>query len=295
MSSSIVNSKTTFHSRSSSFPSKSHPLTTSVEDQLSRLRASEAASTSASSACKNLDSLQDLHQHINEVFQLPSFHRAFSQKRSALDEILEGSLRLLDFCSIAKEALLSTKESIQVLQSSLRRKSRETGLTQEVMSYMASRKKILQLVSKSMKSLINFEKNISLPFSNEDADLEAIVNMAREVQAVSFSVLKSVLSHVSDTKATSKQSGWLKVSKFMQSKRVSSDTKDTEDHEVKKIDEALNALTVQKSCKDINTVQNVLKQLQTLECSIQELEEGLEPIFRCLLNTRVTLLNVLNH
>ncbi|KAL8135738.1 hypothetical protein AgCh_010388 [Apium graveolens] len=294
MAGSIAVSKPTSHSRSSSFPSKSHPLTTSVEDQLSRLRASETASTSASTTCDNLDSLQDLHQHINELFHLPSFQRAFSKKRSALDEILEGSLRLLEFCSIAKEALLSTKDSIQVLQSSLRRKTRETGLTLEVMAYMVSRKKIKQLVSKSMKSSINFEKNISLPLSNEDADLVAIVNMAREVHAVSFSVLKSVLSHVSETKVTSKQSGWLKVSKLMKPKRVSFDTKETEGHEMKKIDEALNAFTTQKSFKD-NTVHNVLKQLQTLECSIQELEEGLEPIFRCLLNTRVSLLNVLNH
>lgn len=147
MAGSIAVSKTTFHSRSSSFPSKSHPLTTSVEDQLSRLRASAAASTSASAACTNLDSLQDLHHRVNEMIHLPSFQRAFCQKRSALDEILEGSLRLLDFCSIAKEALLSTKESIQVLQSSLRRKNRETGLAQEVMSYMASRKNINKSVS----------------------------------------------------------------------------------------------------------------------------------------------------
>ncbi|KAK1362242.1 hypothetical protein POM88_046716 [Heracleum sosnowskyi] len=297
MASSIEVSKPTFHSRSSSFPSKSHPLTTSVEEQLSRLRASEAeaASTSTSTICDNLNCLQGLHQRINELIHLPSFQRAFSKKRSALDEILEGSLRLLEFSSIAKEALLSTKDSIQVLQSSLRRKTRETGLTQEVMGYTVSRKNIKQLVCKSIKSLIDFEKSISLPLSNEDDDLVVIVNMAREVHALSFSVLKSVFSHVSETKATSKQSGWLKVSKFMQLKRLSLDTKETQGHEMKKIDEALNALTTQKSCKDINTVQNVLKQLQTVECSIQELEEGLEPIFRCLLNTRVSLLNVLNH
>ncbi|KAK1362243.1 hypothetical protein POM88_046717 [Heracleum sosnowskyi] len=137
--------------------------------------------------------------------------------------------------------------------------------------------------------------NISLPHLNEDSDLVAIVDMVREVQSVNFSVFKSVLSHVSGTKATSNQSGWLKVSKFMQPTRVSFGKKETEGDELKKIDEALNALTTQKSCKDINTVKNVLKQLQTVECSIQEVEEGLEPIFRCLLNTRVSVLNVLDH
>lgn len=72
---------------------------------------------------------------------------------------------------------------------------------------------------------------------DEDSLLVAIVNMVIEVQAVSFSVLKSVLSHVSEMKATSKQSGWLKISKFMQPKCVSHDKKETEGHEVKKIDE----------------------------------------------------------
>lgn len=69
---------------------------------------------------------------------------------------------------------------------------------------MVSRKKINKSVSKSIKSLINFGKSISLPHLNEDSDLVAIVNMLRKVLAATFSVLKSLLSHVSEIKETSK-------------------------------------------------------------------------------------------
>ncbi|XP_011100845.1 uncharacterized protein LOC105178953 [Sesamum indicum] len=57
------------------------------------------------------------------------------------------------------------------------------------------------------------------------------------------------------------------------------------------------SLELPKSGKDMNTIdmQNVLKQLQASEMTIQELEEELEAFFRSSLKTRVSLLNALNH
>lgn len=287
--------KTTLHSRSNSLPSTSHPLTICLDDHLRSLKASDATTCSTSSIFKNLGCLKDLYERVNELIHLPSFQKALSHKISGSDEVLEASVRLLDVCATARDVLSNTKESVLELQSCFRRKTSGAALEHEVATYTVSRKKINKLVLKCMKDVKTFEKHSNSMILDEDnSDLVVIINMIREVQTISFSVLKSVMSHVCGTKAMLKQSGWSLVSKFVQTKRSPFAANNCE---VEMIDEALNALTIQKACKDINNVAvaNVQKQLQALECALVELEKGLEPIFKCLLNTQVSLLNVLNH
>ena len=64
--------------------------------------------------------------------------------------------------------------------------------------------------------------------------------------------------------------------------------------ELEKIDAELLVL---KSGKDINPiqVQNMLKELELLESAIHEAEEELEAVYRKLLKTRVSILNILSH
>ena len=47
--------------------------------------------------------------------------------------------------------------------------------------------------------------------------------------------------------------------------------------------------------KGINQMQNSLKGLESLELSLQEAEEELECVYRRMVKTRVTLLNIVNH
>ncbi|KAF8377723.1 hypothetical protein HHK36_031107 [Tetracentron sinense] len=64
-----------------------------------------------------------------------------------------------------------------------------------------------------------------------------------------------------------------------------------------KTDVVLHSLKSQKLCKvmDDALVQNVLQRLEALELSIHEIEQGLECVFKHLIQTRVSLLNILNH
>ncbi|KAG8377774.1 hypothetical protein BUALT_Bualt08G0068400 [Buddleja alternifolia] len=99
-----------FHSRSNSFPSQSHPIVNDVEDHLHRLRVSEATSTSATSICTNLASLKDLHEGINNMIQMPSIQQALSheQGQNWINELLEGSLRLVDLCEFSRDVVRLT-------------------------------------------------------------------------------------------------------------------------------------------------------------------------------------------
>ncbi|XVE67261.1 hypothetical protein DITRI_Ditri08aG0146200 [Diplodiscus trichospermus] len=73
---------------------------------LSRLRTSEAAPTSSSLSHK-LDGLQDLHDCIDRLLQLPLTQQALAEKRKYVDELLDGFLALQrmpiksnGFCSV---------------------------------------------------------------------------------------------------------------------------------------------------------------------------------------------------
>ncbi|KAA8528810.1 hypothetical protein F0562_036165 [Nyssa sinensis] len=184
--------KATCPARSNSLPSTFHPLIVSVEDHLYRLKASEAKS---SSICGNLSSLKDFLEHINDLVQLPRTQEPLSRERCDrwIEEVLDGSLVMLDACGTARDVLLLMKESVQELQSSLRRKrGTEFGLANEVSAYMISRKKINKMVSKRIENLKKFEKTRSLGHMDKDSKLLAIVRMFRELETISFSVLSCI-------------------------------------------------------------------------------------------------------
>ncbi|MBA0878896.1 hypothetical protein Goshw_001030 [Gossypium schwendimanii] len=58
------------------------------------------------------------------------------------EELLDGSLMLLDVCTTAKYALLQTKEYTKELQSILRGRRGAEGLANEFRKYLTSRKAV---------------------------------------------------------------------------------------------------------------------------------------------------------
>ncbi|KAK9183662.1 hypothetical protein WN943_024007 [Citrus x changshan-huyou] len=89
-----------YHTRSNSFPPRSHPLSSEADEHLNRLKSSQAVSTSSSSIGFDINGLQDL--------------RALAQGccKTWLDELLSGSLRILEICTIAENALMQINESV---------------------------------------------------------------------------------------------------------------------------------------------------------------------------------------
>ncbi|XP_027119893.1 uncharacterized protein [Coffea arabica] len=268
------------HARSISLPSSSHPLLVTVEAHIQRLKSSEAASsTSQLLACQKLDGLKNLYECLDDVLQLPLSQQALSN-----EDVLDGSLMLLDICGAVRDIYSQMKETVQELESSLRRK-RNGDLANEVSSYMISRKHLNKMISKCYQDLKKAEKNCNLAAVNKEAENLPLVNLIKEVQEVSLSVLKSTLSLVSPLKA---EKGWSLVSKLLQHRTPSS-----EGHSniaaMEQIEIELHLINKKKSNKD------AVKGLEALDSSIQELAEILEIVFRLLLKTRVSLLNILNH
>ena len=170
MAASPVNQTSLHHFRSNSFPTRAHPLISEFDNQLSRLRCYEATASTSSSASlsQKIIGLQDLNDSVDNLLLLP-FAQALAQEQNQkwFNELLDGSLRLLDVCGIARDALLQTKECTRELQSTLRRRhGSKMELAREVEKYLASRKavkKAMQKALKGMKTNLNSKKMKILP------------------------------------------------------------------------------------------------------------------------------------
>ncbi|XP_042509224.1 uncharacterized protein LOC122084868 [Macadamia integrifolia] len=295
MAPSPLHPKASRHARSISLPSRSHPLTLQVEGQLHRLRASEA--TSSSSICYNLGGLKDLYDSINDLLHLPQTQQALAQERGEkwVDEVLDGSLRSLDVCGTARDVLSQLKECVAELQSSLRRIRGESSLANEVEAFNMSRKKVTKVISKCLGDLRKVQKHRTFSsLLDKNHDIVAMVGVLREVEAITLSMFDSLLSFISGPKAMQRPNGWSLVSKLINKKRVANDEV-MERSEFEKMDVILGALLGSKTHKGLELRHvEAQKQLETMELSIQDLEDGLECIFRRLIKTRVTVLNILN-
>ncbi|XP_008236112.1 PREDICTED: uncharacterized protein LOC103334903 [Prunus mume] len=277
-----------FHTRSNSFPSRPHPIVQEVDEHLCRLRSSEVTSASSSISYK-LTGLQELHSCVDRLLQLPLTQQALAQEQNekSTNELLDGSLRILDVCSSAKDALLQTKEYAQDLQSIMRRKrgSESGALTTEFRKYLTSRKMVKKAIHKAMGNL----KASSFSSLNKDNETIAVVSTLRDVEAVTLSVFESLLSFISGPKSKP-SSSWSLVSKIIHTKRVACE-EETEANEFAQVDAALQSF-IKTSKSDHKNADN---QLNNLESCIQDQEEQLECLFRQFIKTRVSLLNILNH
>ncbi|KAL2944806.1 Ribosomal RNA small subunit methyltransferase H [Bienertia sinuspersici] len=242
---------------------------------LSRLRSSQAVSTS-SSLNQTLTNLKDLYCSFDELLQLPLNQQAVSQNVNSkwIEEVLEESLRLLDICGTSRDVLVQSKECLQDIQSVLRRRcSGELNITNEVAQYLNTRKSAKKMIKKSLKNIKETEK------TNKD---NAIETMLKDVSTMTLDVFKSTLSYIGGSNV-----GLQKISKLMHHGNKEATTTN---NEFDVVDATLESTIHQKNK---NGVENLRSELMTMESDIQSLDEALDSLFRHLVKTRATLLNIL--
>ncbi|XP_012573256.1 uncharacterized protein [Cicer arietinum] len=290
-----TNPKSSLHLRSNSLPSTSHPLISQLEDNLQRLKSSEGTSSVSSSlVCNKLNGMQDLHDCVDKLLQLPIEQQYLAQECNEkwVDNLLEGSLRLLDICSTAKDSLLLSKENMHELQSVIRRRrGGETGFTVEGVKYLALRKNMKKQIRKALIILKAIKNELMSFSSKKDNNFSPMIGFLKEAEAVTLCSLEHLLLFISDPKGQSKHRRWSAIYKLMQTKRAICDSHESDINEFEKVDAALQSLISHKS----SSTENFQSDLENLEMCIQDLEVGVEHISRKLIRNRVSLLNIFNH
>lgn len=282
-------------SRSKSLPCKPHPFILQCNQNLASLEALDATSSSSSLFRQKLTGLQTLHDCIENLVLLPLTQEVLVQERQEkwVDELLDGSLRLLDVCTVAKDSLLHTKECARELQSIMRRKrGGEMEVTAEVRKFLASRKVVKKAILKALENLQATVKKAKFSPSNKNDRTATLASLFKDVQVITLSILESLLNFISGP-AQSKPSKWSLVSKLIHNKKVVC-TQESDPNEFSNVDAALQSFEFHVTRKSDN-ISHLQNHLEDIESVIQDFVEGLETLFKRFIKIRVSLLNILNH
>lgn len=295
-----TNSK--YQVRSISLPVRSHPSTLKIEEQLTRIQSCCASSSLSSVLDGQLSPLRGVYISLDDLLHMPSTHQLFSLNRhhKCMDQVLEGSMEMLDVCEILRDAVLQIKEQVQALQSALRRR-RNASLSDDaaVLDYNRFRKKIRKENIVKVESLLKQMGNKSLHpqplLASQDHHLVAVIRVLREVNVLSISAFQSLSSFLSEPRPTRWSSA---ISRWVQIKGLESPEAvvGANANELESVESSLRCLCkLHHPSHEVGKMhRTVQKQLEELDMSIGDIEEALNGIFRWMIKSRASLLNIIS-
>lgn len=165
--------------------------------------------------------------------------------------------------------------------------------------YLASRKVVKRAIQKALANLKSYGTK-SASISIKDPDTMVLIAVLFDVEAASVNVFEALMSYVLGKKGKAKGSGWALVSKLMRSRRasLSEEAAEGEANEFATVDAAVDTVASRLASDSAimgGGLESMGDQLGKLEGCVQDLEGGLEGLFRRLIRNRVSLLNIINN
>ncbi|XP_057975672.1 uncharacterized protein LOC131162990 [Malania oleifera] len=294
-----------YHLRSISLPVRSDRTTLRTEEELNKLKNWEADHClSAEAVSAGISGMGALYRCIQDLLNLPLTQKALTQHQHEkwVDEVLDGSVIFLDICSNTRDSLLLLKEDVRELQSALRRrKGGDFSIGSNIFStFVSSRKRMKKETAKSLAALKQIDSKLGAsPLPDYlNAHISAVVRALRKTCLITISVFRSLLLFLSvPVLKPKKLTKWSLVSRLVHRGVVACDgQRMMRISELESLDVALGNLLAQSSSKgsESEMIQSANKRLEALEGSIEGLENALECLFKNLINTRVSFLNILS-
>ncbi|XP_076906867.1 uncharacterized protein LOC143563140 [Bidens hawaiensis] len=250
--------------RSVSLPTRSHPSTLQIEEELTNLKTWETSISCTphpETICSGLMSMDRLYTCVDNLLSLSVTQQALShhQHQKLVEELRYRSMMLLDICGSVRDVVSHVKEHVRDVQSALRRRKNNFVIETSVL------KKLMKGAKKCVSDLKHIDHNYGSKPMNLDAHLSSVIRVLRDVSEISISVFETLMSFFSLAVSKLKSATiWSIISKFIQ-----------------------NGTTGYKDQPQIC--------FEALDCSIEAIENGLECMFRKLIKTRASLLNILSH
>lgn len=280
------------HLRSASYPPKSNPILRKIEEELKKLRKSEASSTSVTETiCIGLTGLARLYRCVDDVLSLPLLtHQTLSLSLAKHDNpLIEGSSKLLEICGASQEILVRLLEAVRASKCS----NSET----QVSNYFSVRKELAKTAKGLALQLRQVEGSlVSGSDFNNEAEYE-VIRVLRCVSIINISVLESLLGFLSmpllsSSKAKSSKFGLISKLVLKKSKVpvISEEKLAKSGNDLSNVDVVLHAIDGAESfdCDVVN------KRLEILEVSLRGIEDGLNIILKQLARTRASLMNIIS-
>jgi len=285
-----------YHVRSISLPSRSHPSTIRVEEELNQLKTWEGTSTSTSGSIHiGLSLLEDLYISLEDLLNMASTQQVIShhQGEKCVEELLDSSMRILDICGITRDTILQIKENVQTLHSSLRRRKGDSSVERSVAEYKFFTKKMKKTVNKLITSLKQMDSKFGMSSILElDHHLSSLIRVFREVIAMNLSVFQFILSFLIVSSSKSKTTKWKFVAKLMHKGVITCEDNSDNVNELQCVNATLNTLLSEGTNGE--NLQASHERLEALENAIETIENDLENLFRRLIKSRASLLNIIS-
>ncbi|KAJ9536102.1 hypothetical protein OSB04_un000712 [Centaurea solstitialis] len=293
-----------FQNKSISLPSRSHPSTLRIEEQLNLIKSSSSSTPSVDNICNGLSQLVELHRLTDGLLVLPVTQNliAFHRNTMWVDQVLEVSMKLLDICSSIRDVVLQMVERVRDLECALRRRKDHTSIQIGIANYIEFRKKTKKEAKELITRLKQSEKVNGVVADLDNHDLPAVIRVLMEVTEVTVSIFESLLTYVSVSVSVSapvlKLKGWsFVVWKLMHKGAIVSCKEDGKHkgvvNELEAVDVSLvNILNGGE--QRVEVMQMMQLRLEGMQARMQRIESGLECIFRVLVKTRASLLNIMS-
>ncbi|XP_059639726.1 uncharacterized protein LOC132282122 [Cornus florida] len=290
-----------YHTRSISLPCRSHPTTLRIDEELNKLKTWEASSTpTADTICDGLSGLQELYNCLDGLYNLPVTQQALShhQHEKWINELLDGSLRLLDICGVTRDVMSQMKEHIRDVQSAMRRRKGDSSIESSIAKYTCFRKKMKKDAKKLIAALKQVDNKIEAspsPLLESDHHITSLIRVLREVNVMSISVFHTLLLFLSlPISKPMPTRRWSLVSNLLLKGAVGSEGQQENVNELGSVDIALHILS-RCGMTEGDKMQSAQNSFEALEVTIEVLENGSGSLFRRLIKARASLLNIVSH